>query len=760
MATNTPSPPAEASEPDALNVGFAGSLVGTTAYTTAGEEALRGSLHRVQGDEQQVAGSGVKLTGGRQGISFTSSDWSLASTTSPGTATKNFIAEIRFTPTTTPANLSTLLSIGGNFSVRAQAGKLSYGFDTLANGSWTNHSASVAFPTLNQEHNLSLHYLPTTQGVSLFLILDGKQLPTLTATTGFGIAAGLEKAFGIGNEVHPSGTNRGFIGSIRKVRVSSGPASYDPTVFTFNTSGPVDPNQPGQCTDLSQLNPGNYIPVSANDCDQDIVTKSTMVRPTSQQWNWQNDKLSAFVHFGINTFYNQEWGHGTEDPQRFNPTGTVDTDQWVKALADAGFRRVILTVKHHDGFLLYPSRYSNYSVAASPWLGGKGDIVKLFTDSAHKYGLQVGLYLSPADSNQEIKGVYGNGSKATNRTIPTLVAGDSRANNPDLASYNYQATDYGAYFLNTLYEILTQYGKISEVWFDGSNGNTAKSEQYDYPAFYDLIKKLQPEAVVAVGGRDVRWVGNENGQARPNEWSSLPVIDPANKGKLGEPTDGTAASLGDRQTLISAVRTGGANALHWWPAEADFKLTQGWFAHPTDKPLTGSQLLQKYQETVGRNAVFLMNVPPTTSGSFSAASVQALKDFKTELDKAYAVDYAKSRPASSPDGSTSLALGDGDPATSWTPGSSGTGSVTIDLGAAKSVKRISLSEDVLQHGQAVEGVTIEAEQGGSWKSIATAGSIGQLRILELPTAVTAQKFRINITQSRAQSFLSQLSLWG
>jgi alpha-L-fucosidase len=740
---------------DDLKVRFAGSLVGTTAYTTAGDEQLRGSLRRVQGGEEQIVGTGVKLSGGTQGLRFEPSDWTLGQ----GTATKNFIAELQFTPTATPANLSTLLSAGGNFYVRAEAGQLRYGFNSPNGSQWTNNSASTAFPTLNQKHTLSLQYLPSSTGASLYVILDGKQLPTVTASKGFGLVSGGEKAFGFGNEVHPSGTNRGFVGSLQQLRVTTGPDAFDPKAFVLGDGG-TGPGPGGKCTDLSQLSPGNYIPVSADDCDQDIVTKSTMVRPTAQQWQWQDDRLSAFVHFGINTFYNQEWGNGTEDPKRFNPTGPVNTDQWVSSLADAGFRRVILTVKHHDGFLLYPSRYTDYSVASSPWLDGKGDVVKQLTDSARKYGLDVGLYLSPADSNQEVRGVYGNGSAPSTRSIPTLVPGDTRAGQPNLPSFSYQATDYGAYFLNTLYEILTQYGKISEVWFDGSNGNTAKTEKYDYPAFYDLIGKLQPNAVVAVGGRDVRWVGNEAGQARAdNEWSPLAVGDPADKGKFTEiiPTD--AQALGDRPSLISAVRQG-ANTLHWWPAEADFKLTQGWFAHPNDKPLTGKQQLQKYEESVGRNAVFLMNVPPTTNGSFSAASVQALKDFKAERDKAYATDFARGRDAVSADGSVVRTLTDDNPLTSWSSGQTGAGSVTVDLGAPKPVKRISLAENVLNFGQTAEKITIEAEQNGTWKEIGQSGAVGQSRILVLPATVTAQKFRLSVKASRAPVQLATLSLWG
>ena len=164
------------------------------------------------------------------------------------------------------------------------------------------------------------------------------------------------------------------------------------------------------------MDPANYISVSAGDCEANILAKSALVRPTKAQLEWQESRQTAFVHFGINTFYNQEWGHGTEDPARFNPTG-FDADSWVKTLRDNGFRYAVLTVKHHDGFMSYPSRYTDYTVASSPWKNGKGDVVKEFTDAAHKYGMKVGLYMSPADSNQEVDGVFGNGSHI-HRQVP------------------------------------------------------------------------------------------------------------------------------------------------------------------------------------------------------------------------------------------------------------------------------------------------------------------------------------------------------
>ncbi|WP_041684867.1 hypothetical protein [Renibacterium salmoninarum] len=193
-----------AAPPDDLNVRFAGSLVGSSAYTTAGDESLRGSLRRNQGDEQQIVGTCVELKGTRQGLTFVPSDWSLGQ----GTANKNFIAELQFTPTSAPKNLSTLFSAGGNFYVRAEAGKFSYGFDSFDGQSWTKNSATAPYPALNQKHTLSLQYLPGEHNASLYVLLDGKQLPTVTGTKGFALAAGAENSIGFGNDVHPHGGDR------------------------------------------------------------------------------------------------------------------------------------------------------------------------------------------------------------------------------------------------------------------------------------------------------------------------------------------------------------------------------------------------------------------------------------------------------------------------------------------------------------------------------------------------------------------------
>ncbi|CAM5413701.1 hypothetical protein SPURM210S_01208 [Streptomyces purpurascens] len=213
------------------------------------------------------------------------------------------------------------------------------------------------------------------------------------------------------------------------------------------------------------------IPVGPDDSPEELVRKASQVRPTAGQIAWQRLERTAFLHFGVNTFTGLEWGTGDEDPDVFQPVG-LDTDQWARALRDGGFKLAILTVKHHDGFVLHPSRYTGHTVASSTWRNGRGDVLRDFADSMRRHGLKVGVYISPADENQYLHGVYANGSARADRTIPTLVDGDDRT---PPRSYTLPATDYGAHMLNQLYEVLTENGPVDEVWFDGARGTSRRT---------------------------------------------------------------------------------------------------------------------------------------------------------------------------------------------------------------------------------------------------------------------------------------------
>ena len=495
--------------------------------------------------------------------------------------------------------------------------------------------------------------------------------------------------------------------------------------------------------------------ITPGECLTSLVAKASAIRPEPRQVSWQRMEQTAFIHFGVNTFTGLEWGHGDEDPNLFQPS-QLDTDQWARTLRDSGFKLAILTVKHHDGFLLYPSRYSRHSVASSSWRDGKGDVVRSFVDSMRKYGLKVGLYMSPADENQFLDGVYANGSPHTPRTIPTLAPGDDRAGR-DLPTYTLTASDYGAYMLNQLYELLTEYGPVDEVWFDGAQGRIPpdKVETYDFPSWYQLIRALAPQATIAVSGPDVRWVGNESGSARPDEFNVVPTITKPN-GAPDYALGYAAADQGSRKALL-AGRDAGATALTWWPAESDVSIREGWFHHPEQSPRSVDQLTDIYYKSVGRNSVLLLNVPPDQTGRFDARDVTRLAEWRARLAADMPRDLALRAPASG-DGKDPRAAVDGNQDTAWLAPAANSGTLTVRLPAGTSWRRIALGEDI-RHGQQAEQGVVEVRDGDGWRQVAAFGAVGHKRILTLTAPVTTDQVRIRITQSRAPVRLATLSVF-
>ncbi|MGW1051240.1 alpha-L-fucosidase [Streptomyces sp. NPDC002521] len=472
------------------------------------------------------------------------------------------------------------------------------------------------------------------------------------------------------------------------------------------------------------------IPVGPADTEAELVRKASQVRPTARQIAWQRLERTAFLHFGVNTFTGLEWGTGDEDPDVFQPAG-LDTDQWARALRDGGFELAILTVKHHDGFVLYPSRYTKHTVASSSWRGGQGDVLRPFADSMRRHGLKVGVYVSPADENQYLHGVYANGSPRTTRTIPTPAEGDDRA--PGRV-FTLDATDYGAHMLNTLYEVLTEYGPIDEVWFDGAQGRIPpdKVERYDWDSWYTLVRSLAPAAAIAVSGPDVRWVGNEGGLARQDEWSVVPVAEKDN-GRTDYALAYDAPDEGSRSALLAARDV--ADYLQWWPAECDVSIRDGWFYHPGQQPKSVEQLTDIYFRSVGRNAVLLLNVPPDTDGLLPAADVARLRAFRERIDRELPEDLAQgARTTTSP------------------------GRVSVDLGTEREVDRIRLAEDI-RHGQQIEGFVVEAQVDGAWSQVAAAGTVGASRILLLAAPVRARRWRVRVTAARAGVHLDHFALY-
>jgi alpha-L-fucosidase len=496
--------------------------------------------------------------------------------------------------------------------------------------------------------------------------------------------------------------------------------------------------------------------------------KLAAIVPSDVQYNWQRKyDVYAFIHFGPNTFTGAEWGTGKENPAVFNPSA-LDTRQWAKALKSAGMTMAVLTVKHHDGFCLWPTRYTEQSVKNSPWKDGKGDVVREFVDAVRAEGIDVGIYLSPADLFQieNAAGYYGDGSKPADSVIPTDPASfksDPTKTRPAPTqgfganvTYACKVDDYNRYFLNQLYELLTEYGPVAEVWFDGATPKSKGGQRYAYPAWYEMIRKLQPNAVIFGKGPDVRWAGNENGLARDTEWSVVGLSKP--KAEFEWP-DMTGRILGDRATLAKAVE------LHWYPAEANVSILPGWFYHDDRNMKTADRLIDLYERSVGHNASFILNVPPDKRGLFTDAEVDALKAFGALRQARYGKNLAAGATATAgsslSDHPASAAL-DGKYETYWeaAPKSDADATVELEIALPSEVKfnRVVLQEQI-RRGQRVESFTIEAQQpDGQWRKIGGATTIGYKRIVVVPET-TAGRLRVRFDAYRVAPTLSELELY-
>ena len=383
--------------------------------------------------------------------------------------------------------------------------------------------------------------------------------------------------------------------------------------------------------------------ISTTDSEAVIVEKAAKLLPRPNQIAWMRLERTFFIHFGPNTFRGVEWGNGLEDPSVFNPT-ELNADQWVRAVKDGGGKMVILVCKHHDGFNLWPTRYSNHSVAASPWRGGKGNLVRDVAQAAHKYNIKLGVYLSPADLYQlrtnpkNPNGYYGNGSSILRSVIPTNPASfktdpsQSRKLSPGSPTLIYEVDDYNRYFLNELYELLTEYGPIHEVWFDGANPDPRVHETYDYNAWYDLIRHLQPQAIIFGKGPDGRWVGNESGVGRTTEWSVIPLPKPPSEFRW---PDMTAQDLGSRSQLKPG------SYLWWYPAETNVPILHGWFWAAGKPVRTAAELVNIYYQSVGRNSNWLLNLSPDTRGLIPDEQVARLRLMNQVVTETFAKNLAR-----------------------------------------------------------------------------------------------------------------------
>jgi alpha-L-fucosidase len=453
----------------------------------------------------------------------------------------------------------------------------------------------------------------------------------------------------------------------------------------------------------------NYVTIRPGETIEEITGKAADVTPSANQLEWQLGEFNAFIHFGINTFTGKEWGSGNDDPALFNPK-QLDARQWARVIRDAGMKMVIITAKHHDGFCLWPSQYTRYSVAASPWKSRKGDVVGEVAAACREYGLKFGFYLSPWDKHEA---TYGN------------------------------AAEYNQFFMNQLRELLTRYGKVSEVWFDGAcgEGPNGKKQVYDWKSYYSLIRELQPGAVIAIMGPDVRWVGTESGYGRETEWSVVPDViqikDPAGASSQQFPVDAaftpadlTATDLGSRDKLKNS------RALAWYPAETDVSVRPGWFYHVAEDNRVKSpeKLVDIYFHSVGMNSVLLLNIPPDKRGLIHDNDIRSLVGMKKYLQQTFRNNLLT--------GAAIRVLN---------------GSIEYTLTQPASFNVAMVEEDI-KSGQRIEKFHFEAWDGKEWRPFAGGTTVGHKRLLRFPEVKT-QKVRFYTDESRADPAIMNIGLF-
>lgn len=452
--------------------------------------------------------------------------------------------------------------------------------------------------------------------------------------------------------------------------------------------------------------------------------------PAKHQKEWQDKELFAFVHFTVNTFTDKEWGYGDEDPNLFNPTD-FDPEQWVRTLKDAGFKGAILTAKHHDGFCLWPSKYTEYSVKNSTWRNGKGDVVRDFKKACDKYGLEFGIYLSPWDRNHA----------------------------------EYGSPAYLEYYRNQLNELLEEYGPMFEIWFDGAKGDDgyyggAREKRevddqvyYNWPETFAIVRNANPETIIRGDARatpDSRWCGNEDGHVGETNWNMV--------------SPDTLTMLGAERTAL--LYSGSPSGIAWMPAEVDVSIRPGWFYHAAEDSLvkTPDQLFEIYLNAVGRGSPLLLNVAPDKRGLIPDQDIQSLLKWKEKIDRTFDTNLALASKvtASNTRGGVpkfgALNAIDENTDTYWaTDDTVINASIEIAFEQLQNIQYVIIQEPI-QLGQRIKAFNLEVLHDGSWVEIAQGTTVGHKRILAADPVKT-QKLRINIRDAKAAPVLSNIAIY-
>ena len=438
--------------------------------------------------------------------------------------------------------------------------------------------------------------------------------------------------------------------------------------------------------------------------------------PSQAQLAYLGDELAAFIHFGPNTFYDQEWGTGQEEPERFNPT-KLDAREWVRVLKETGFKKLIVVVKHHDGFVLYPTAHTDYSVKASPWRDGKGDLLLEVSQAATEFDMDMGVYLSPWDAHSPLYHV------------------DREA-------------DYNAYYLAQLKEILSNpnygnAGKFTEVWMDGARGEGAQQVNYEFETWFETIRDLQGDCLIfSTEATSIRWIGNERGYAGDPLWQ-----------KVKPDQLGTEAAL-------DYLQHGDPSGTLFSIGEADVSLRPGWFYHEDQDPKSLEELVEIYFHSVGRGTPLLLNIPPNQDGLFDERDIQRLYEFRAYCDELYKEDLALGSKVSGPALSPDFAchhLTDGLETSSWASDAELPIQLELDLESPKTFDVIELRED-LKLGQRIAAFHVQVELDGAWQEFGSGYTVGYKRLLR-GSVVEAQKIRVTITEAQDLPVLTKISLY-
>lgn len=471
----------------------------------------------------------------------------------------------------------------------------------------------------------------------------------------------------------------------------------------------------------------NAIKLNVNDSRESILKKAAYVVPTKRQLKWQLKELTAFIHFGMNTFTDREWGDGREDPSLFNPIG-LDVNQWVTVLKEAGFKQIIITAKHHDGFCLWPSAFTTHSVKYSSWKNGQGDLIKELADECVKQKMDLGVYLSPWDMHEK----------------------------------TYGTQSYTSFFKSQLRELLTNYGEITEVWFDGAVGPGYEGKQiYDWKSYYELIRTLQPDATIAIAGPDVRWVGTESGYGRDTEWSVVPLDDTMGLSEntdniLRPELDATQEELGTINQLVNA------KAIKWYPSEVDVSLRPGWFYHASqdNEVKSPEKLLDIYFNSIGKNSSLVLNVSPDKNGLIPEKDATILKVFHNTLNLIFENNLAEESTITGSEFNIqhrAKSVLDRKFKTYWNPDASVAPYLIFEWDEPVWFNILSIQEQI-EFGQRVSNFQLEIFENDAWVTKVSGTTIGYKRILRFPYIKT-KKARLIFSENRDKPYVSEVGFY-